>query len=84
VVERDISNVDVGGSNPPPRSMTSTEHDALKGSDMKTLIALFLATIALSLCFSYVNNLPWWAIPDTIWKAFVVIVWLPFLAIENL
>jgi hypothetical protein len=51
---------------------------------MKTLIALFLATIALSLCFSYVNNLPWWAIPDTIWKAFVVIVWLPFLAIENL
>jgi hypothetical protein len=57
---------------------------ALKGSDMKTLIALFLATIALSLCFSYVNNLPWWSIPDTIWKAFVVIVWLPFLAIENL
>jgi hypothetical protein len=57
---------------------------ALKGSEMKTLIALFLATIALSLCFSYVNNLPWWSIPDTIWKAFVVIVWLPFLAIENL
>jgi hypothetical protein len=52
--------------------------------EMKTLIALFLATIALSLCFSYVNNLPWWSIPDTIWKAFVVIVWLPFLAIENL
>jgi hypothetical protein len=52
--------------------------------DMKTLIALFLATIALSLCFSYTFNLPWWAIPDTIWKAFVVIVWLPFLAIENL
>jgi hypothetical protein len=52
--------------------------------DMKTLIALFLATIALSLCFSYTFNLPWWSIPDTIWKAFVVIVWLPFLAIENL
>jgi hypothetical protein len=33
VVERDISNVDVGGSNPPPRSMTCTEHDALKGSE---------------------------------------------------